>query len=352
MKTDSVKQLKSLIEKDDAVGPEDRREALEKMRERYRPQETPLENIGKFKQKQFDARRVDFSRWHKPSGIVYGSSPALFFSIAKFFARLPAAGELEQSLKAAGIAANAETFLAHAAVVSTVSFALVVVVLSALFGAQDVAATLVAAGVAGVLAFFVAGVATVSYPSLRGAERATQIDRELPFALRHLATQIKAGLSFQKALASVASGEYGALSAELKRTLADMQGGVPTDKALSELAGRTRSKGLKQAVMQVMRALKTGGTLSDIITGIAGDVAFETRMRLRDFTEQLNLISAVFIMVAVVAPVIVTILSAITQLPLLGGGIGSEAVLLAFSGVVAMSALILLLIKRSEPAVG
>jgi len=349
MKTDSVRQLKSLIDNEEESG-DDRREALEKMRER-RPAQIPQQSFRP--RGALDFRKVDFSRWNKTEGKIFRLAPDFFSSIAKVFGKLPVAGELEASIKAAGIPTNAETYLAYASVVSAASFFLVAVLFAVLgVGTQDVVATYAVAISSGVIAFFLAGIASLSYPGFHAAQRATQIDRELPFALRHLATQIKAGLNFQKALASVASGEYGALSTELRRTLGDMQGGMPTDKALFELAARTRSKGLKQAVMQVIRALKTGGTLSDIIAGIAADVAFETRMKLRDFTEQLNLISAVFIMVAVVAPVIVTILSAITQLPLLGGGIGSEAVFIAFGSVVAISFLILLLIKRAEPAVG
>ena len=60
------------------------------------------------------------------------------------------------------------------------------------------------------------------YPSMMANERATKINRELPFALRQLATQIKAGVSFHKALSSLVSAHYGALSEEFGKIQQDM----------------------------------------------------------------------------------------------------------------------------------
>ncbi len=203
--------------------------------------------------------------------------------------------------------------------------------------------------VMGILTFFMAGILLVMYPGLKASDRAAEIDRELPFALRQMATQMKAGVSFQKAMASVANSNYGPLSAEFNRAIADMNAGKPTERSLVDLTERTKSKGLRQAILQIVRSLKTGGAMSDIIAAIASDVAFETRMKIRDFTEQLNIISVVFTMVAIVAPVVITILAAITQLPLLGGSLNEGIVVVAFSAIIMVNGVILLFIKRIEP---
>ena len=102
--------------------------------------------------------------------------------------------------------------------------------------------------------------------------------------------------------------------------------------------------------MQILRALKSGGNLSETITAIADDVSFELRMKVRDFTEKLNFISVIYIMIGVVGPVVMVILSAIAQLPLLGANFPFEYIVIAFTGITGVMVMLLFMIKRMEPA--
>ena len=114
-------------------------------------------------------------------------------------------------------------------------------------------------------------------------------------------------------------------------------------------AERNKSQGLQRAVTQISRALRTGGNLSEIISTIADDVSFETRMKIRDYTELLNLISIGYIMIAVVAPVMITILAAVTQLPVFGGGVAFTLILGVFTGVTLITGALVYVIKKAEP---
>jgi flagellar protein FlaJ len=201
-------------------------------------------------------------------------------------------------------------------------------------------------GVFSVLIFLVIG---ASYPNVRAKERAISIDRELPFALRQLSTQVKAGLSFNRAMTSVAQSDYGELSVEMKKALRDMDSGATTEEALSKVMYRSKSRGFKRALIQIIRSLRTGGRLSEIIASIADDVSFETRMGIRDFTEVLNIISVVYIMIAVVAPVTLTVLTAVIQLPLIAANIPQAFIVLAFMGIILGIGAIIFVTIRLEP---
>ncbi len=309
--------------------------------------------------KPLDASRVDFGKYTdkniKVIGEVYQSSSGLLNGIFKFFTALPVSSQLRSSLKCAGIKIDAETYVA---IISTLSFtgaAFMMLLFSSVgitagaLNIGDIFSTSLLIIVVGLFTFMLIGLVGLAYPNMAGRNRAIEMDRELPFALRHLATQMSAGVSFQHALSSVSDADYGILSEELKYAIARMDSGLSTEDALLELGERTYSTGLKQAVIQIVRALRTGGKISEIITSIADDVAFETRMRVRDFTEALNLISIVFIMVAVVAPVVATIMTAILQLPYLGGGVSPILVIVIFSGLVLGMISILVIIKELEP---
>ncbi len=148
-------------------------------------------------------------------------------------------------------------------------------------------------------------------PSSKANARAREIERELPFALRHLATEIRAGVGIVASLESVAESDYGALSDEMSRIVSDIRKGNTTEAAIQKAIDRTISPGFRRALMNFLRALRTGGSLSGIIDKIAEDTSFELRMRIRDFVGKLDMVGLIFMMVGVVLPLMISILGAI-----------------------------------------
>ena len=307
-----------------------------------------------------DFKRVDFKPHNsddkiKAIGEVYQSFEGVLFTFSQFLASLPISTSLRTSLKCAGMKWDAETYVAVVSTVSLIVAIFLMILIPAVgitagfLNISDVLMTSLLILVSGLFSFILIGIVGLAYPNLKAKSRGGQIDRELPFALRHLATQMGAGMSFQKALSSVASADYGVLSTELQATLARMDSGMSTEDALLDLSERTYSQGLKQTTIQIVRSLRTGGKISEIISTIAEDVAFETRMKVRDFTESLNLVSIVYIMVSVVAPVVTTIMTAILQLPILGSGLSPLMITLIFSGLSFAMVVILFFIKQLEP---
>lgn len=148
-------------------------------------------------------------------------------------------------------------------------------------------------------------------PSSKANARAREIERELPFALRHLATEIRAGVGIVASLESVAESDYGALSDEVARIVSDIRKGSTTEAAIQSAIDRAISPGFRRALMNFLRALRTGGSLSRIMDKIAEDTSFELRMRIRDFVGKLDMVGLIFMMVGVVLPLMISILGAI-----------------------------------------
>jgi flagellar protein FlaJ len=193
----------------------------------------------------------------------------------------------------------------------------------------------------------------LKWPGNVGTQRAKAIDKDLPFALRHMATEIKAGIGIHKTMKSLVDAKYGVLSEEFERTLHDIEKGVATEDALVQMAERTPSENLSRAMLHVVRALKTGGNLSDIIGTIADDVAFELRMKMRDFVERLNLVGLFYMMVGIVFPVFVAVLAGIfNAIPTIGlaGVLGASTLFLIYFLLIPMAlGLILYIIKVMQP---
>jgi len=162
-----------------------------------------------------------------------------------------------------------------------------------------------------IVVFLLTIVLSILIPQSRAKSRGEAVSAELPFALRHMAAELKAGIGLYKTLQAIAVADYGALSEEFARTITEIEEGTDTRDALKNFSNRTQSKALKNALNHIIRALKTGGNLSDIMNTIAEDVAFEMNMKLRDFSEKMNLFGVLFIFMGIVLPVFLAIISSI-----------------------------------------
>lgn len=178
----------------------------------------------------------------------------------------------------------------------------------------------------------------MNYPKRACLSRARKVDAMLPFALREMATMVSAGVSLKKAMEAVAFGEYGELSREFKRVLRDMEHGESTQDALKKLIARTDSEPLKRACASIVRTLRAGGNLSQILEGIASDVSFELLMRIREFVEKLNIIGTFYVVVGVVFPVLFSIMIALSfsGLPIITFKVTLPLVFFIYFGIIPM----------------
>ncbi|MBI5226155.1 type II secretion system F family protein [Candidatus Micrarchaeota archaeon] len=325
---------------------------LQKMIERLRPaDQKSLQPDTAHKPMNFEKVAFPARGLIGALGQIYTKFSGIILKLSGAFAKLPMTHTLAASLTAAGMTIAPETYLAAAVtgafVVGALIFALVGLI--GLFISDPLLA--IAAPALSGAAFVGILILALSIPSGKATARAAEVDRSLPFALRQLSTQVKAGVSFHRAIQSIATSNYGLLSEEFARVASDVNRGDTMENALMKMARRNRSKGLRRTVTQVLRSFKTGGNLSQIITDIADDVSFEVRMSIRDFTEKLNFINVIYIMVGVVAPVTLAILSAILQIPLFSGGFPPYLIYMAFVGILGVMVAILWITKRMEPAV-
>ncbi len=197
--------------------------------------------------------------------------------------------------------------------------------------------------------FFVAMI----WPSSTAKNRGKEMDKVLPFALRHMATEIRAGVGIHDAMRDIVDAKYGVLSEEFRRALDDMDKGMTTDDAIQAMGERSPSDTLARVSLHIVRSLRTGGSLSDILSEIAKDVSFDLQVRMRDFVEKLSLISLMYMMAGIVMPVFFTVLAAIfNSVPTLGfqGVLGPTVLMLVYIILIpAVLAMILYIIKVMQP---
>ncbi|HMK54764.1 MAG TPA: type II secretion system F family protein [Methanobacteriaceae archaeon] len=148
----------------------------------------------------------------------------------------------------------------------------------------------------------------VYLPKLKVGGRSGAASRELPFALRQMATELRAGIGLHDSMRSIAVSGYGPLSEEFARALEEIKYGETTEKALTDMSDRIDSEGLKRAVYQITRTLSSGGDLAKTLGVIAEDTAYEMRMKLKDYAQKLNSFTMIYMFVAILGPVILMIM--------------------------------------------
>lgn len=148
----------------------------------------------------------------------------------------------------------------------------------------------------------------VYLPKIQLGGRSTAASRELPFALRQMATELRAGIGLHDSMRSVAMSGYGPLSEEFARALEEIKYGETTEKALVDMSERINSEGLTRAIYQITRTLSSGGDLAKTLGVIADDTSYEMRMKIKDYAQKLNSFTMIYMFVAILGPVIFMII--------------------------------------------
>ncbi len=134
---------------------------------------------------------------------------------------------------------------------------------------------------------------------------------QLEETMRLITSGLKAGLGFNHCLRIVVHQMPPPSSTEFKRVLDEVSLGVPLEEALYHLEERIPSRELKIFTSAVILQRKTGGSLVDVLTGIADTI--KTRRRLKRRIDTLTAEGRLSAIVLTLLPLFLLILLRITQ---------------------------------------
>jgi flagellar protein FlaJ len=307
---------------------------VKRMREKYREEGVEFEEVGgnlrelrgliaegmaaKIEIQTVEELREVKSRLINFLAGVYLKMGAILRPVAKSISKFPEMEMLSFYLYSANMHYSSKQYIALTVAGSTIAFIIALLVSSAVLTVLEVelATRVLAIIISSVLVFIISAIIVLMIPKQRAIARGNAVSIELPFALRHMSTELRAGIGLYRTLQAVASSDYGALSEEFARVITEVEEGTDTKDALRHLALRTQSRALRNAIIQIIRALKTGGNLSESMSEIAEDVSFSLRMAVREFGQRMNFFGVVFIFGAIVLPVMITILGSIRNSPI------------------------------------
>lgn len=307
---------------------------VKRMREKYRAEGVEFEEVGgslkelrgliaegmgaKIEIQTIEELREVRSKMVKFLAGIYLKLGGILKPVAKTITRFPEFEMLSFYLYSANMHYSSKQYVALTVSASAVAFIIALLASATILTFLKVQTVImvIAVALSSIIAFVVTAIIILMVPKQRAVTRGNAVSLELPFALRHMSTEIRAGIGLYRTIQAIAVSNYGELSEEFARVITEVEEGTDTQEALKHLALRTQSKALRNALIHIVRALKTGGNLSESMNDIAEDVSFNLRLAVSEFGQRMNFFGVIFIFGAIVMPVMVAILGSIRNSPI------------------------------------
>lgn len=191
----------------------------------------------------------------------------------------------------------------------------------------------------------------LTYPKMKNERKHSDLNQELPYALRHMSIELKAGKGLHDALITIRNANYGSLSQEFNRVLEEIKFGKPTEDSLLEMSRRVKSEGLSRAIHQIVGTLRVGGNLANSLEIIAKDISFDMQIKLKEFSQKLNSFILIYTFVAILAPV-VSLIMLMAGSTVMGDVISSQLLFVIYAIFFPLVVMFMgLFIKKLEPKI-
>lgn len=104
-------------------------------------------------------------------------------------------------------------------------------------------------------------------------------EKALPDVLELIASNIKSGLTTEKALFASARDEFGSISAELKSASKEIISGARMEDSLMKLPQRIKSRVIERSIWLLVQGMKSGGAIADLLIQLSSDLREENAMK-------------------------------------------------------------------------
>ena len=193
-------------------------------------------------------------------------------------------GLLEKELKLAQMRQTTDEWLRYCAAAGALLF-----VLGVSLGHYTLAPLMGVLGFAGVY----------KYPTYRKKQIVGEVERELPLAMRSMATLLSIGLPFEEALRQSCSESE--LAQQIKMVLREVELGASLPEALNSMVSRIESSQLQKTVMQLNSIYEKKGD-SGALKKLSEEIVSIQQSMLKEYSGKLVVYSLVFIAISAILP--------------------------------------------------
>ena len=165
-------------------------------------------------------------------------------------------------------------------------------------------------------------------PKIKAKNISRNIEKNLPYALRHMLIEVSSGISLYQAMVSV-SQDYEEASDEFERIVSDIQGGKSQIEAIEDSIARTESQMYRRTQWQLINSIKSGANVTTTLESLVDTILEEQKLEVQNYGEDLNPFILMYLMLAVIFPSL-----GVTLMIVLSSFTGFEIDQLIFYGIV------------------
>jgi len=104
-------------------------------------------------------------------------------------------------------------------------------------------------------------------------------EKILPDVLELIASNIKSGLTTEKALFASARPEFGVISQELKNSSKEIISGARMEDSLMSMPTKIKSRVIERSIWLLVQGMKSGGAIADLLIQLSSDLREENAMK-------------------------------------------------------------------------
>jgi flagellar protein FlaJ len=231
--------------------------------------------------------------------------------------------DLNWNLRKAGMKIDAIIYISIALFFALMVFASMGILFGILFLGSGVNLLLgiTISMVFGVMAFFW----VMFLPSLKMAKSRREIDKNLEYMLKDMQIQLTAGMPLFDIFVTIVNGDYGGCSKVSRKIVEEVQSGQSIITTLDDAGMLSPSEYMRRVLWQIVNALKTGSNVGVSLKMISKEIRDEKENAITSYTQELGLLSLIYMIFAVILPSMgVTLILILSSF--LGGAVISEIV--------------------------
>ncbi len=165
-----------------------------------------------------------------------------------------------------------------------------------------------------ILAFLSVHVFVFFKISLSANARIKKMETVFPEVISLMASNLKSGMTIDKAFMTSARPEFAPLDEEILKTGKDISTGQDIIYALKKMSDRIKSEKIARVVMLIISGLKAGGNISDLLEQTAGNMKSKEILEKKSRSTILMYVIFIFFAVSVGAPVLFALSSVLVEI--------------------------------------
>ena len=155
------------------------------------------------------------------------------------------------------------------------------------------------------IAFLIAGFILFNQynsPKIYSLEKTRDIERNLISVMQDMLVQLNSGVPVFRIIVNIANSDYGEVSKEFKKIVAEINAGIPQIEAIEKYGKLNTSRYFRRVLWQISNGMRAGSDMSLVIGEEIKNLGQEQTIQILSYGSKLNPLIMFYMILAVILP--------------------------------------------------